>query len=253
VSTPELFQFHFSHFNEKARWALDYKGVPHVRHSLLPGPHFLRIVPLTGHSKLPVLRIEREVIAGSARIIDHLEKQHPQPPLYPASPAERERALEIQRWFDEELGARIRQALFYELLPEGSYFTALCCQGRGALTQRAYRALYPATRALMTFDMKIGAETAARGRERVYEALDLIAKNAGPEGYLVGDRFSVADLTAASLLLLAVFPPELQFRLPEPRIEAVNHWLAHWKDHPSTAWIREIYRRHRGSSTEVSA
>jgi hypothetical protein len=32
VTEPILVQFRFSHFNEKARWALDYKGVPHRRH-----------------------------------------------------------------------------------------------------------------------------------------------------------------------------------------------------------------------------
>jgi hypothetical protein len=37
METPVLFQFTYSHFNEKARWALDLKHVPHVRHSLLPG------------------------------------------------------------------------------------------------------------------------------------------------------------------------------------------------------------------------
>ena len=26
-----LYQFQFSHFCEKARWALDYKGVPYLR------------------------------------------------------------------------------------------------------------------------------------------------------------------------------------------------------------------------------
>ena len=35
----ELYQFNFSTFNEKARWALDYKHVPHRKTTLLPGPH----------------------------------------------------------------------------------------------------------------------------------------------------------------------------------------------------------------------
>ena len=35
----ELLQFRHSPYNEKVRWALDLKRVPHRRHSLLPGPH----------------------------------------------------------------------------------------------------------------------------------------------------------------------------------------------------------------------
>src|SRR5262249_52307823 len=39
VSHPELWQILVSMYPEKARWALDCKRVPHIRYSLLPGPH----------------------------------------------------------------------------------------------------------------------------------------------------------------------------------------------------------------------
>ena len=43
VSTvPVLWQLQISHYVEKVRWALDYKRVPHVRRTLLPGPHLAR-------------------------------------------------------------------------------------------------------------------------------------------------------------------------------------------------------------------
>jgi hypothetical protein len=31
---PVLWHFPISHYNEKARWALDWKGIPHVRRAL---------------------------------------------------------------------------------------------------------------------------------------------------------------------------------------------------------------------------
>ena len=31
MATPVLYHIEVSHYNEKARWALDYKGIPHVR------------------------------------------------------------------------------------------------------------------------------------------------------------------------------------------------------------------------------
>ena len=37
----------------------------------------------------------------------------------------------------------------------------------------------------------------------------------GPSGYLVGDSFSVADLTAASILYHLAEPPEFQYVIPE--------------------------------------
>ena len=36
VDLPVLWHFRISHFNEKARWALDWKRVPHVRRAVLP-------------------------------------------------------------------------------------------------------------------------------------------------------------------------------------------------------------------------
>jgi hypothetical protein len=65
MSTPELFQFRVSHFNEKARWALDYKSIEHVRHSLVPGAHKPKIKKLSGQEQVPVLCMNGKVVAGS--------------------------------------------------------------------------------------------------------------------------------------------------------------------------------------------
>ena len=35
----ELYDFRFSHYSEKARWALDFKGIPYTSRHLLPGFH----------------------------------------------------------------------------------------------------------------------------------------------------------------------------------------------------------------------
>ncbi len=64
-----LHQFEFSHFNDKARWALDFKGIEHRRESYLPGPHMFFIRRLSGQAQTPVLAVDNEVIPGSAAII----------------------------------------------------------------------------------------------------------------------------------------------------------------------------------------
>jgi glutathione S-transferase len=50
-SLPTLWQIEVSHFSEKARWALDYKGVEHKRSSPLPGAHIAVALWLTRHRK----------------------------------------------------------------------------------------------------------------------------------------------------------------------------------------------------------
>ena len=39
MTTPVLYHIEVSHYNEKARWALDYKGVPHRRKAPMPIAH----------------------------------------------------------------------------------------------------------------------------------------------------------------------------------------------------------------------
>ena len=56
--TPVLWQLRFSHYNEKARWALDYKGIPTSGARCCRGPHLLRAKRLYGGETLPVLILE---------------------------------------------------------------------------------------------------------------------------------------------------------------------------------------------------
>src|SRR6058998_3398041 len=159
MAPPVLWQFRFSHFNEKARWALDWKGIAHVRRSLLPGFHVPRVLWMTGQKSVPVLVLDGETIHDSTRIIERLERLRPEPALYPADEVDRRRALALEDFFDEELGPHVRRALF------------------------------PALRLLINADLKIDAPGAARSGEKVRAALDRLEAELQPSGYLVGDRF----------------------------------------------------------------
>jgi hypothetical protein len=44
MDTPLLWHIPLSHFNEKARWALDYKGIAHRRQVLGPEKKFGRSI-----------------------------------------------------------------------------------------------------------------------------------------------------------------------------------------------------------------
>ena len=251
MSTPELFQFRVSHFNEKARWALDYKGIEHVRHSLVPGPHKPKIKKLSGQEQVPVLRFDGMVVAGSNAIIDFVEREIPEPPLCPRDPATRKRALEIQAKFDDEIGPAIRLAMFHELLADPGYFTRLFTWDQSAFVRIGYRAIFPAVKLIMSREMKITPENAARGLEVTRSGLDFVVKESAATGYLAGDRFSVADLAAASLLAPAVEMEPSPFSYPKPYPRSLHAWWARWREHPGTAWVKAMFARHRGASKQV--
>ena len=139
MDTPELWQFTSSHFNEKARWALDFKRVPHIRHSMIPGFHVATVKRMTGKTHVPVLKLNGTAVSDSSRIIEALEHAYPDPALYPADPAERRRALELEDYFDEELGPYIRRWIFHvdPAVPEVCARCLRIARQRGCSTRAA--------------------------------------------------------------------------------------------------------------------
>lgn len=241
----ELLMFQSSHFNEKVRWALDHKGVAHRRTSLLPGPHARRISKLTGQTQVPVLVTDGAPLCGSARIIETLEARFPKPALYPADPAQRRRALEIERWFDDEVGPSIRRSFFAVLVGEPGYLTRLFAWSHPLPTRLAYRAALPLVRGRMVREMQIEEPYIGEATAATRAGFDFVARERSPSGYLVGDAFSVADLAAAALLAPGVELEHPDMRKPRPRPAAVEDWLDRWRHLPGAAWVRDIYARHR--------
>ena len=245
---PVLWQYTFSHFNEKARWALDHKRIPHVRRSVLPGSP--RAMRLSASGTLPVLDIDGERIVDSTRIIEALERRHPDPPLYPEGPEERARALGLEEFLDEEAGHELRRVAFYDWREDSAYASALLTAGQAPAVRRVFRAFLPVGMAYARRRYRIYPEDVEKGRRKVLEALDRVEAELESGDYLVGERFSVADLTAAALLFPLAWPDELQHALPDPPRWELREGVA---DRRAIEWVLEMYRRHRGSSAEIPA
>jgi glutathione S-transferase len=240
--TYVLHQFPYSHFNEKARWALDLKKLDHERVNYLPGPHMPKIKKLSGQSKTPVLTGGGRTVAGSAQIIDWLEEVAPAPALYPEAPDLRAEALAWQDRLDREFGLHVRRALFSEMVDEGAYFCRMFADGKPKLVQWAYRATYPLAKPLVKKGNGItGSDATAAAFAMTDQYFDEIAKAVERTGFLVGDQFSVADLTAAALAAPAVNPDHPDMSKPDPKPVCVQNFIARFADHPTTAWVRDIY------------
>jgi glutathione S-transferase len=247
----ELLQFRHSPYNEKVRWALDFKRVPHARRSLLPGPHLPTVKKLTGRSTTPVLVADGEAIDGSARILAWLEERYPQPPLWPDAPADRAEALRIEQWFDDDLTPRIRRPVLQALLANPAYFAALFAQGATAAKRLAYACTVPLAAPLVRRGNGIGGPaTLQDGLDAALQALDFVAERGAGGAYLAGPRFSLADLGAASTLAMLVRPPASPVSAPEPVAPAFRALMQRFAGHPGAAWVRDIYARHRGARTD---
>ncbi len=241
-----LVQFRHSPYNEKVRWALDFKGVPHERRSLLPGPHMAKVRALTGRTSTPVIVADGVALDGSAAILGWLEERFTEPRLVPSDGDQRSEALEIERRFDEDLTPRIRRPVLDALLRSPAYFAAVFGEGASAPARFGYAYLVPLAGPLVRKGNGIRGETTIEdGHDAAADALDFVAEHSARSGYLVGDAFSVADIAAASTLAMLVRPEDSPMSAPRPVAAPFRALIDRYAVHPGADWVRRIYRAHR--------
>ncbi len=225
---------------------LDYKRVEHDRHAPVGGYHMGVALVLTRgrHYTLPVIEFYGQRIGDSTAIIAALERRYPDPSLYPADTDERRRALELEDWFDEQLGPAVRRFAFHALRSDRERFDALAADQFPAPLRRyrklagAFARAYTGTRFQTVSDSR-----AEEARAATLRALDRLESELGESEYLVGERFTVADLTAASLFYPLVMPPEGPLQLEPPAAVAdVRDSLASRRGYQ---WVSEMFARHR--------
>jgi glutathione S-transferase len=247
VSTPVLWHISFSNYNEKARWALDYKRVRYRLRGAPLGLHPLYAWRLGGGRTFPLLQLDGEPIGDSTRIIAELERRRPEPPLYPDDPAERARALELEDFFDERAGHEVRRVALEHAGRDRDFAAAAAVPGAGALRLAAFKlAAIPMGVAMRRYyGVDDGAVT--RAWEGIEEAIDRFRRELQPSGYLAGSRFSVADLTFAALVGTGVQPPGFPYPAREPEHRGIPQLRSLLAERGVLEWIEDMYERHRGA------
>jgi glutathione S-transferase len=255
---PVLWHIGVSHFSEKIRWALDWKGVEHERREPPPGAHMaLALWWSRGETKtFPVLELDGERILDSTAIIGALEAKWPEPPLYPEDPQERRRALELEDFFDENLGPAVRLFGWHHLRRDKEMMrkvvaTNLPAPVRDFGPARSGASAFASTFANLRFRVADPADEQEACRV-IREGIDRLESELDGGEHLVGDSFSVADLTAAALLYPLVLPaegPNLIGGVPptaEPFAEEIS-------GRPFYGWVERMYAEYRKPVREPAA
>ena len=174
MNTPLLWHIPLSHYNEKVRWALDYKGIAHRRRVL--GPDYLiRVWRATGQGKLPVLWLDGRAIADSTRIIAALEEHYPESSLYPRDAAMRQRALTLEDDLDDTLGPALRAAIVTPLFRhDPDIALRVLTTGMGGKAYATLRPLLGIFPLFYRFRHRISDSDLERDRAIVATALDRI-------------------------------------------------------------------------------
>jgi glutathione S-transferase len=259
-SKPTLWHIPVSHYSEKARWALAHKRIEHERRAPVPGAHFAIALWLTRgrHNTFPVLQLDGRNIGDSTAIIAALEERWGEHALYPDDPAERRRAVELEEFFDEQLGPQIRLLVWHEVRTDSERMKDLSARmlpGKLAESEVAKGMAGRFGSAWVQVRFRVAdPEKAAAAQRSVIAALDRLEAelDASGTGYLVGDEFTVADLTAASLFYPLVLPPEGPQVIPEAP-PALEELFAPLREREGARWVTEMFARHRTPAAAVAA
>lgn len=241
----KLLEFPHSHYCEKARWALDYKSIAFQAVPIMPGFHMITVRRYAPDTSVPVLLTDRATVQGSSNIIDYLEQHYPSQILTPVDSEERQACLEIEHSMDERLGENLRRVLYFRMLAYPEFIRYCFTHPMPLWKQWLFRPFYPILRDKIYKTYVISPARVEQARHDFDIALSEIQEklNGGP--YLVGERFTRADLSVAAMLSWLVMPPEHPFpwiTIPDPKTRA---FCDGHRNHPVSEWVRQIYRDHR--------
>lgn len=249
---PHLLHFRVSHYNEKVRWALDYKKWPHTRQALVPGFHIPIARWRSGQNQLPILIVGGQPIVGSSQILAEIERLRPEPPLYPLDSTQRKRALNIESFFDQKVAPDLRRLFWATYMDHPDDCARMATDGFSTTTRKIWHATYPLMRPLLRRNMGMSVNELRAARKKIRPYFDRLEREIGSSGYLVGKQFSIADLTAAAVMTAIIRPPNFPYPLPEPWPPALIELRESLAEHRAFRWVLHIYAKHRSKSCEIS-
>lgn len=205
-----LLTIRVSHYNEKARWALDRLGVQYREQPYMPLIHTVPVAwAVRGSSDAAADRISTRystpvlvtddglAICDSSRIMRWASVNHagPDDDLFPTAACE---ALDAR--FSYGLGEHSRRLAYYWALGDSRGLRALARANVGTVQAFLFSALLPMGRSFLKRALSIDAEHAALSRRVVLEEVAFASESLREERFLVEDRFTAADLALACML-----------------------------------------------------
>jgi glutathione S-transferase len=236
-----LHRFPLSHFSEKGRALLDFKGLDYtiVEHTL--GLPQLRIVKLSGQRQVPVIEHDGRVVSDSTRIARYLDEAFPdRRRLVPLDDPRRSEVLALEDRIDHVFGIGAPLLWFEDAVHhrDQTDLFAIEIYGMNVLGARAFAAAVRSARGL-----GLGQAFVDKWRARTLDLLRDLARRLERSPYLVGDEPTLADVAAVGLTLHLEFPRSRHFVAPQLAGRAVTEVTEDPTIKPFFEWRRKFYEK----------
>ncbi|MBZ8180673.1 glutathione S-transferase family protein [Oscillatoria salina] len=212
----ELYQFEMSHYSEKVRLILDYKGLSYRKIEVTPGVGQVEVFQKSGQRQVPVLKDGETIIADSTEIAFYLDRQYPERPIIPADPKQRGLCLLMEEWADESLGTKGRKALFGALNQNPNFRTSILPSNTPDILKTLVSAVPGELLEVLGTGVGLGADAVKKAKDGLKQDLEALCLLLEDSPYLIADYPTLADFTVAGLTMVIKFPDGPYLDIPEP-------------------------------------
>jgi glutathione S-transferase len=254
----ELYQFELSHYSEKVRLILDYKGLDYRKIEVTPGIGQVDLFRLTGQRQVPVLKDGSKYITDSTVIAKYLDTQYPDRPILPSDSKRRGLTLMMEEWADESIGLKGRKALFSAISKDQSFRKSLLPSTAPDLFRSLIEGVPNDVFKILGFGVGYSPEAVNSAIADLKQDLEAVCLLLEDSPYLTGDEITLADLSLASLSMLLKFPEGDYLDIPHAlKGKGVPGLADNPAYAPFFAWRDRIYLQYRrtsfGRSTTTTA
>ena len=240
-----------SHYSEKARWALDRVALPYREEPHVPLLHRLATTR-NGGGSVPVLVHGPSRFVDSTGIVVHADAVGGGDLLYPRDATLRREVEALEERFDEELGPHTRRWAYAQLLPEPNLLRPVMSRGVPWFEASLLPVMMPWVLSLIRSRLRITPESAYRSIERVWGIFREVGERLGDgRRFLVGERFTAADLTFAALAAPVLFPADCRAAYPKLDIvpAAMREEALRLRDTDAGRFALQLFLHQRGYSS----
>lgn len=259
MKTFHLTTIAFSHYNEKARWGLDYFGIPYKESAYMPMLHFPAAAwnsrfrgkddRQSTRFSTPILRTDRnEIICDSSDILHYLSERFGknETVLFPNQEATRQ-----ERQWSEALAARTRSYAYATCLGDLSLIKDVAEKNVGSVQAKLFSAFAPIFAGMIRKGLGIRSDTDKWAlNEIMSEWTKAAALLSDGRPFLAGNRFTAADISfacaAVPVLLVSQTEGYSAYLPPLDRIpQTVRETALELRDTVPGKHVLKVFKNHR--------